>query len=116
MSTRRSRYTVTLALLIFTLGASATQGAAAVPTQPSGSYSAALLFNLGNSYARDGNAGLAVLNYERARLLAPDDPDLRANLRYVRSSAGLPSSHGDWFERLTAIASANNFPGWIRND
>ena len=113
MSTRRSLYTVTLALLIFTLGASATQGAAAVPTQPSGSYSAALLYNLGNSYARDGKAGLAVLDYERARLLAPDDADLRANLRanlrYVRSTAGLPPSHGNWFERVTAIASANTF-------
>jgi hypothetical protein len=109
MSTRRSFYTVTLTLLIFTLGASAAQVAAAAPPQPSRSYSAALLYNLGNSYARNGNAGLAALNYERARLLAPDDPDLRANLGFVRSASGLPPSHANWFERVTAIASANTF-------
>ena len=33
-----------------------------------------------NSYARAGKPGLAVLNYERAALLAPDDPDINANL------------------------------------
>jgi hypothetical protein len=30
-----------------------------------------------------------VLNYERAKLLAPNDPDIDANLRHVRESAGL---------------------------
>jgi len=34
-------------------------------------YSAAGLYNLANSYARAGQPGMAVLNYERARLLAP---------------------------------------------
>jgi tetratricopeptide (TPR) repeat protein len=53
------------------------------------SYSAAALYNLGNSYARLGKPALAVLNYERALLLAPLDPDIRANLRHVRDAAGL---------------------------
>ncbi len=50
-------------------------------------YSAAGLYNLANSYARAGKPGMAVLNYERARLLSPNDPDVEANLRFVRSSA-----------------------------
>jgi len=39
------------------------------PSQPA--YSADGLYNLANSYARAGKPGLAVLNYERASLLAP---------------------------------------------
>ena len=50
-------------------------------------YSADGLYNLANSYARAGKPGLAVLNYERATLLAPYDTDIAANLDYVRTSA-----------------------------
>jgi len=32
------------------------------------------LYNLANAYARAGKPGLAVLNYERAKLLEPNDP------------------------------------------
>lgn len=46
--------------------------------------SAALYYNLGNSYYRSGELGRAVLNYERARLLAPRDPEIRHNLEVVR--------------------------------
>lgn len=49
-------------------------------------YSAAHLYNQGNALARDGKPGLAVLNYERARLLAPDDPDIEANLEAILAS------------------------------
>ena len=62
------------------------------------SYSAAALYNLGNSFARQGEPALAVVNYERARILAPLDSDVRANLRQLRASAGLapgPSSFSD---------------------
>jgi hypothetical protein len=59
--------------------------ALAQPSQPR--YSADGLYNLANSYARAGKPGLAVLSYERAALLAPDDPDINANLAYVRASA-----------------------------
>jgi hypothetical protein len=40
-----------------------------------------------------------VLNYERAILLAPDDPDIAANLRFVRESAKVPAAPQNWFER-----------------
>ena len=83
--------------------------AAASPGSPTSAseYSAAALYNLANSYARQGKPALAVLNYERARLLAPRDPDIRANLRYVREASGLPAQSANWFERNARIAAPN---------
>jgi hypothetical protein len=43
---------------------------------------------------------LAVLSYERAALLAPDDPDINANLAYVRASAHVPMKPRNRFARL----------------
>jgi len=68
-------------------------------------YSAAALYNLGNSYARAGKPGLAVLNYERASLLAPNDPDIAANLRFVRASSHLPSESTGRFTRAVTVAN-----------
>ncbi len=67
--------------------------------------SAAALYNLANSYARAGKPGMAVLNYERASLLAPSDSDIDTNLRYVRSSARLATEPRGWFERVFTVAS-----------
>jgi hypothetical protein len=72
-------------------------------------YSAARLYNLANSYARAGKPGMAILNYERASLLAPNDPDVQANLRSVRASAHLPAETPDTFDRVARVAS----PFWI---
>jgi hypothetical protein len=68
-------------------------------------YSADGLYNLANSYARAGKPGMAVLNYERAALLAPDDADINANLEYVRASAHVPTEPRT---RLARIAQAAN--------
>lgn len=46
-----------------------------------------LYFNLGNACFRAGDVGHAVLAYERARRLAPGDPDVLANLRFARAGA-----------------------------
>jgi hypothetical protein len=75
----------------------------AQPSQPS--YSADGLYNLANSYARAGKPGLAVLNYERAALLAPDDPDINANLAYVRASAHVSIKPPNRFARLVQATS-----------
>jgi hypothetical protein len=74
-------------------------GGAGRDASPEPRYSAAGLYNLGNSYARAGKPGMAVLNYERASLLAPDDPDIEANLRSVRESSGLPPESRTAFAR-----------------
>jgi hypothetical protein len=68
-------------------------------------YSAATLYNQGNAYARAGKPGLAVLNYERARLLAPGDPDIAANLRFVRAASHLPTDPPGRFDRALTMAT-----------
>jgi tetratricopeptide (TPR) repeat protein len=45
--------------------------------------SANLFFNLGNAWFKAGQMGRAILNYERARHIAPRDPDIRGNLDFV---------------------------------
>jgi hypothetical protein len=68
-------------------------------------YSAAALYNLANSYARAGKPAMAVVNYERAGLLAPNDPDIDANLRYVRDAAHLPAGSRTRLERALTVLS-----------
>jgi tetratricopeptide (TPR) repeat protein len=73
-------------------------------------YSPALLFDLANAYLRAGRLGEAILWYERARLLAPRDPDIQANLRQARRAANLPlPPEGDAWSRLEERASPD---GW----
>jgi tetratricopeptide (TPR) repeat protein len=74
-------------------------------------YSADGLYNLANSYARAGKPGLAVLNYERAALLAPNDPDIRANLEYVRASAHVAVEPPSRFARI-ALAARPTWAAW----
>lgn len=77
-------------------------GASRCPADPARlPLSAAALYNAGNAYARQGEPGLAVLSYERALLLAPDDSDIAANLRAVRRLNGI------------AAAPANAFADWV---
>ena len=73
----------------------------------SADYSAAQLYNSANAYARSGKTALAVLAYERARLFAPTDPDLRWNLHHAREAAGLPQSTGNWFQEYGRFANPN---------
>ena len=47
----------------------------------SGNESAKLYFNLGNAYYKAGEINKAILNYERAKVLAPQDEDVEFNLR-----------------------------------
>jgi tetratricopeptide (TPR) repeat protein len=46
-------------------------------------------YNLGNAWFREGKLGLAILNYERARRLAPRDPDILANLKFAEQKLGV---------------------------
>lgn len=46
-----------------------------------GKESAKLYFNLGNAYYKAGDINKAILNYERAKLLAPNDNDIEFNLK-----------------------------------
>lgn len=56
-----------------------------------------LLFNLGNAHFKSGQIGRAIVAYRRAELLAPRDPDVRANLQFARNqSAGGAASTSFW--------------------
>ena len=48
-----------------------------------GKVSAELYFNLGNTYYREKQLALAILSYERAAQLHPNDPDIEHNLKLV---------------------------------
>ncbi len=52
-----------------------------------GEESALLYYNLGNSYYKAGENTLAILQYERALLLAPGNADVRYNLKLARQQA-----------------------------
>jgi tetratricopeptide (TPR) repeat protein len=48
-----------------------------------GYVSGAVYFNLGNAYYKNGENSRAILNYERAKLLMPNDDDVKFNLELV---------------------------------
>lgn len=51
--------------------------------------SAPELFNQANAAQRAGRPGPAILGYERARLLSPNEPSIEQNLRIAREKAGV---------------------------
>jgi hypothetical protein len=61
-------------------------------------YSAALCYNLANAEMKAGHVGQAILNYERARYLAPTDSDIDHNLQLARKLAGLEPNSYRWWE------------------
>ena len=68
--------------------------------------SANTYFNLGNAYLKAGKTGRAVLAYERARRLAPGDPDLRANLTFARPPDTAPPPAPWWTRVLFPLAGS----------
>jgi tetratricopeptide (TPR) repeat protein len=60
--------------------------------------SANLYFNLGNAHFKAGHLGRAILNYERARQLAPRDQDVDGNLNFAakQSKAFDATAAGSW--------------------
>ena len=74
-------------------------------------YSAGLLYNLANSYAQAGHTGKAVLNYERALQLDPNDPDILGNLQLVRTANGIFNPEATTLEHLLHLFSMNQWIG-----
>jgi tetratricopeptide (TPR) repeat protein len=95
-----------LPIFLFTAQAATVAQPSANSTTTTG-YSAAALFNQGNADARQGKTGPAILNYERALLLAPNDADIAANLHFVRAKSGLPDAPENWFVRSLTLARPN---------
>jgi tetratricopeptide (TPR) repeat protein len=61
-------------------------------------YSAAVCFDLANAESKAGRTGDAILNYERARYLAPGDRDINLNLQAARKKAGLEPNPFRWWQ------------------
>ncbi|MEN8263062.1 MAG: hypothetical protein ABFR82_06325 [Nitrospirota bacterium] len=64
-----------------------------------------LYYNLGNSYFKKGELGMAVLNYERAKRLVPRDSDLKSNYRFAlsRMKSNLSETSRPWFKKAAAV-------------
>lgn len=50
-----------------------------------GLHSAEVYFNLGNAYYKMNKVGPSIYNYEKALLLAPEDPEIKNNLVFARN-------------------------------
>jgi len=79
--------------------------------------SPALYYNLGNARYKTGDIPGAILNYERAKRLAPGDEDILhnlrlANLRIIDNIEPVPRLFFiDWWEGLIGSASASGWGG-----
>lgn len=86
-----------------------------------------LYYNLGNAYLKNNDLGPAILWYERALKLMPNDPDLRFNYDYARSlTKDAPEEDGASLVRIlffwkyqfsgrtiTYLAVASNLSFWF---
>jgi tetratricopeptide (TPR) repeat protein len=74
-----------------------------------------LYFNLGNAYYKDGNTIYAILNFERAKKLAPNDEDINYNLdltkkKIVDNIVSLPQpGFLAWWKQLISLKSADQW-------
>jgi hypothetical protein len=114
MTKLSGRVLAVIALLLSGCAGSAHAGA----QPPQDGWSSAALYNLANAYARAGKNGLAVLNYERAGLISPGDPDIERNLLLVRRSMGLPAEPKSRLNRAVGginptLASWIGVLGWL---
>lgn len=67
-----------------------------------GTESGDIYYNLGNCYFKNGELGKAILYYEKAKRLMPNDRDLESNYKYVRSlvKANAPLTKKIWVVRF----------------
>jgi hypothetical protein len=93
-------------------GAAGADGEASARSVPR--YSAAALYNAGNAAARSGQHAQAILDYERAQLLAPLDADVRRNLEVVQARAGAGSvAARDWLRRAHVAPAPAVYEGGV---
>ena len=74
-----------------------------------GRVSPALYFNLGNAWFKAGQIGQALLAYRHAELLAPRDPDVRANIQFARNQVQGPTLPTNAWRRWLGQLSLNEW-------
>lgn len=62
-------------------------------------WNASLFYDLGNAYFRADDRGRAILNYERALALDPNQPEAKANLQLVRDQTRALELAPGWAEQ-----------------
>ncbi len=75
----------------------------------SNSVSPAIYFNLGNARFKADEVGKAIAAYRQTEKLTPRDPDLRANLQFVRSQIQGPNAQPDRWERWLGRLTLNEW-------
>ena len=75
-------------------------------------WNASLFYDLGNAYFRAGDRGRAILNYERALALDPNQPEAKANLQVVRDQARALELTPDWVEEHLDYLTPNQY-AWL---
>lgn len=79
-------------------------GAAYLKILQEGGSASALYFNYGNAEFKAGHLGRAIAAYRRAALLAPRDPDIRANLGFARGEVqGKSLRESSWQVWLSSL-------------
>jgi tetratricopeptide (TPR) repeat protein len=85
-----------------------------------GRYSANLFYNLGDAYARLGQRGRSILNYQRALILEPSHAEARANLAFVQGRPGAQAGiENTWLATRTGMPDIDFWPilaaasGWL---
>jgi tetratricopeptide (TPR) repeat protein len=104
---------------LYSEGSFVAAGAAYEKMLEAGGATPALYFNYGNAEFKTGHLGRAIAAYRQAELLAPRDPDIRANLEFARGEVQgktvRESSWQVWLNSLTldewAVAVAVAF--WL---
>ena len=77
--------------------------------------SAEIYYNLGNAYFRTDNITKAILNYERAHMLAPGDEDINFNLQFARSktidriTASDEMFFVNWYQSLVTLTTVDRW-------
>lgn len=77
-----------------------------------------VFYNLGNCYYRTGDFPAAILNFERARQLSPNDEDIKFNLHmaYMKVAAKNETKPdltvSQWMRDLRMLAGSNTWAVW----
>ena len=75
-------------------------------------WNASLFYDLGNTYFRTGDHGHAILNYERALALVPNQPEARANLQLVRDQSRALELAPGWVEEHLGFLTPTQY-AWL---
>lgn len=80
-----------------------------------GYFSVELYFNLGNAYFKQNSIGKAILYFERAKRLDPNDEDVNFNLEYARATTvdNIETGGSFWFKDMVHVyLKFNSVNGW----